>query len=225
MIRKALISILIVLFLAIKQAAVLAQSPSWEEVISAHAMSLEKRYDNEFVNDVFKDNILLTLHYLNGEKKSEHVDWEAIGKPYSFEVKIDPDSVFAFHDGVLPEYKDKVVKTTNSHFSSQEGFKSDGYLIGDGVCHLASLINWAARDAGLEVVSPTNHDFANVPEVPKEYGVSIFASENPTMTNLLQNLYIKNNLKKPVIFKFEYDGIDIKVTVTKTLSSTSFLGS
>lgn len=55
-----------------------------------------------------------------------------------------------------------------------EGLISDGYLTGDCVCHLASLIYWAARDAGLTALAPTNHDFTTIPEVPKEYGVSIY---------------------------------------------------
>jgi len=193
------------------------QVKSKENVISSHVMSLEKRYSNSFVNDVFKDNILLTLHYLNGEDyEGDKVDWNKIDKPYNFDLKIQPNSVFAFHDGVLPQFEGKVAQTTNVHFNSEEGFKSDGYLVGDGVCHLASLINWSARDAGLDVTSPTAHDFANIPQVPKEFGVSIFAQKNPTTTNLLQNLYIKNNFKKPVVIKFNFDGTNLKVSVVTT---------
>ncbi len=201
----------------------LTQSVQKEQPLSIRSMSLDKRYNDSFVNSVFKDNILLTLRYLNNEKfTGNSVDWNKINKPYSFDFKIEPNSVFAFHDGILPEFKDKVTKTTNAHFNSSEGFKSDGYLIGDGVCHLASLINWAARDAGLNVVSPTNHDFANIPEVPKEYGVSIYSQPIPTQTTLMQNLYIKNNLDKTVIMKFNFDGENLKVEISKTGASIVF---
>jgi len=192
------------------------KTASKEAILASRSMSLNNRYKDKFVNDVFKDNILLTLHYLNGESFKENgVDWNKINKSYSFDFKITPDSVFAFHDGVLPEFKDKVIKTTNAHFISSEGFKSDGYLIGDGVCHLASLINIAAKDAGLNVVAPTNHDFANIPEIPKEYGVSIFSQVEPTQTAMVQNLYIKNAFDKPVVIKFNYDGENLNVVIAK----------
>jgi len=186
------------------------------QTLATRSMSLNKRYQDNFVNDVFKDNILLTLHYLNNSiKKGDQPDWQEINKPYSFEVSVPPGKVFAFHDAVLPEFKDYVSKTTNAHFGPNEGFKSDGYLYGDGVCHLASLINWVARDAGLYVVSPVNHNFANIPEVPKEYGVSILTQGEPTQASLMQNLYIKNIFDKPVSIKFVYDGVNLNTTVIK----------
>jgi len=187
-----------------------------EQIIAARSMSLDNRYNNSFVNSVFKDNILLTLRYLNGDiSKGTVINWKKVDEPFNFNLKLIPDSTFAFHDGVLPEFQGKVSKTTNAHFNSDEGFKSDGYLIGDGVCHLASLINWAAKDAGLYVVAPTSHDFAVIPEVPKKYGVSIFSQPVPSQTTLLQNLYIKNNFKKPILIKFSYDGTNLKVAIVK----------
>jgi vancomycin resistance protein YoaR len=108
---------------------------------------------------------------------------------------------------VLPQFTGKVTQTMNAHFMWDEGFKSDGWLTGDGVCHLASLIYRAAKDAGLETLAPTNHNFADIPEVPKEYGVSIFA-RNPQ-----QNLYITNTFDKPVQFAFTYDGTNLTVKV------------
>jgi len=138
-----------------------------DSYMASHEMSLENRYGNAYVNDVFKDNILLTLRYLEGSvTEADKISWEAVQR----------------------------------HFNYQDGFKSDGYLFGDGVCHLASLMYWVAKDAGLEAVSPVNHNFANVPEVPKEYGVSISFRPNKTYGSALQNLYITNNKKMPISF-------------------------
>lgn len=184
--------------------------------LASRSFSLEQRYGNTFVNDVFKDNILLTLNYLDGSVKDKaDINWENIEKPFSFEFTLKPGEEFAFHDQILPEYDKNVVKTTNAHFNYQDGFKSDGYLMGDGVCHLASLIYWAAKDAGLEAYAPTNHNFAVIPEVPKEYGVSIYSLPGGFETSARQNLYIVNNLENPVSFSFTYDGVNLTVNVTE----------
>jgi hypothetical protein len=108
------------------------------------------------------------------------------------------NEVFAFHGNVLPEFANPSV-TTNSRFFIEEGYKSVAGLGGNGVCHLASLINWTASEAGLEVLALANHNFALVPGVPKEYGTSI-RSQNKN-----QNLYIKNNFNFPVTFEFKVD--------------------
>ncbi len=162
-----------------------------DHILATHQISLENRYGNKWVNDIFKENILLTLSRFN------------------YEFKLQPNETFAFHDDVLPKYQGRVVKTTNSHFNGAEGFKSDGYLSGDGVCHLASLLYWVAKDAALDTEAPTNHNFADIPEVPKESGVSIYA------TNQKQNLYITNNRPKAVTFKFEYENNAIKVSAVE----------
>src|SRR3989338_1540439 len=117
---------------------------------------------------------------------------------------------------VSDEYKDKVVKTTKAHFNSQEGFKTDGYLFGDGVCHLASLLYWVAKDAGLDAKAPTNHDFMAIPEIDKQYGVSIYSNPQSKGSNSQQNLYITNNKGKPVTFKFDYGQDKLKVSITET---------
>jgi len=111
-----------------------------------------------------------------------------------------------------------VVKTTNAHFNYQDGFKSSGYLYGDGVCHLASLLYWASKDAGLLAFSPTNHDFANINEVPKEYGVSIYYLPGSFEKSSKENLYITNNLDKSVSFIFSYDGSNLSLEITKANS-------
>lgn len=200
-----LYELILSLHLALSQPQVLGASTA---VLSSHSFSLANRWDNEFVNNVFKDNILLTLFYLdNRVTDKSQIDWDKINQPFKTGFTLKPQEKFAFHEKTLPDYSTNVVKTTNAHFTGQEGFKSDGRLIGDGVCHLASLMYWAAKDAGLTAYSPSDHNFAKINEVPKEYGVGIL-SPNP-----LGNLYIVNNLDRPVIFTFDYDATNLTVAV------------
>ncbi|OGM14522.1 hypothetical protein A3A76_05990 [Candidatus Woesebacteria bacterium RIFCSPLOWO2_01_FULL_39_23] len=185
-------------------------------VLSAKSISLENRYNNKMVNDVFKDNILLTLSYLSGEVKSKsEISWEKVASPKIIEFSLKPGESFAFHDQILSAYNKNVVKTTNAHFNYQDGFKSDGYLTGDGVCHLASLIHWAAKDAGLTSNAPTNHDFARINDVPKEYGVSIYNLPGSFETSGRQNLYIENTLQDTVKFVFTYDGVNLSLQIER----------
>jgi hypothetical protein len=185
-------------------------------VLDTHSFSLKNRYNVGFVNDVFRDNILLTLAYMNGSVQDKtQISWDKINSPFSSEFSLEPGQGFAFHDQILPEYNKNVVKTTNAHFNYHDGFKSDGYLMGDGVCHLASFIYLVAKDSGLTAVSPTDHDFAKIPDVPKEYGVSIYDLPGAFETSARQNLYITNNLDKPVSFKFNYDGEFLTIDVVK----------
>lgn len=167
-----------------------------EVVLSSHEISLENRYPVKSVSDVFKFNILHTLDRM-GEAK----------------FILDPGRTFAFHDDILPEYKDKVVKTTNAHFNAADGFKTDGYLYGDGVCHLASLMYWVAKDAGLDALAPVNHDFMPIPQISREYGVSIYSNPFSKGANSRQNLYITNNKDNPVEFKFEYKDDKLKLSI------------
>lgn len=185
-----------------------------EKILAAKEISLANRYDDEFVNGVFKDNILLNIRYMEGSvDEISDIKWEEVVKPLTYSFTLNANETFAFQDDVLAEYEGKVVKTTNAHFNYQEGFKTDGYLYGDGVCHLASLIYWAAKDAGLETQAPTNHDFRAIPEIPKEYGVSIYSMPGQKTTNARQNLYITNNKSAPVSFNFEYKGNILKLTI------------
>jgi vancomycin resistance protein YoaR len=87
--------------------------------------------------------------------------------------------------------------------------------MGDGVCHLASLIYWAAKDAGITSVSLVRHDFAKINEVPKEFGVSIKYMPGEISNSGRQNLYIVNNQDKPITFGFAYDGTNLSVSVTE----------
>lgn len=178
-----------------------------QKPLAVHAFSLNDRYAVSSVNDVFKDNILLAVNYAVGKKiDPAQLDWKTIEKPSEYTFTLKPHETFAFHDDVLTQYMGKVTKTTNVHFSSAEGFKSDGYLVGDGVCHLASLMYWVAKDAGLDTLAPTRHDFAPVPDVPHEFGTSIYASPNKSESNEMQNLYITNNKDKTITFAFDYNG-------------------
>lgn len=181
---------------------------SLDKILATHEISLEERY-----YPVQKENILLNLAYMDGRVKSkEDINWDEIAKPFHAEFKLDPGKTFAFHDDILPEYQDSLVKTTQAHFNSQEGFKPGGSLFGDGVCHLASLIYWVALDAGLEAKAPTNHDFMAIPEISREHGVSIYNNPAVLGSNAQQNLYITNSKDKTITFKFEYDGTNLKVS-------------
>lgn len=179
-------------------------------VLASRSISLEKRWNNKFVNDVFKDNILLNLAYLQGTVASKNeVNWDNVKKAQSYEFTLEPGKTFSFHEDVLPQYKNTLTRTTNAHFNSYEGFKSDGYLVGDGVCHLASILYWVARDAQLDTYAPVNHNFAVIAQVPKEYGVAIYSS------NQQQNLYITNNKTHVITFKMDYDGENLTVNVVE----------
>lgn len=174
-------------------------------VMASREISLENRYEVKSVSDVFKDNILLNMAYLEGRVTSaNNINWGEIKKPFHYEFILESNKTFAFHDDVLPEYKDSLVKTTNAHFNAQEGFKTDGYLYGDGVCHLASLLYWVAKDANLATIAPTNHDFAAIPEISRGNGVSIYSNPFSKGSNAQQNLYITNNQGKPLNFIFDY---------------------
>lgn len=181
--------------------------------LAEHEFSLAKRYNDKFVNDVFRDNILLTLAYASGEKiNPQKIDWERIEKTPEYKIVLKPGETFAFHDDVLPQYESKATKFTNAHFNAQEGFKSDGYLVGDGVCHLASLLYWVAKDAGLKTLSQVRHDFAPIPEVPKIYSVSIYDYPGKSAGDQAQNLYITNDRTKDVAFEFKVKNDELKIT-------------
>lgn len=196
--------------------AMIKTNPPAERIIGEHQFSLEDRYAVKSVNEVFKKNILLNLAYLNQSVTNKgEIDWEKIEKPTHYEFILKPGQTFAYHNDVLNQYEGRLVKTTNAHFGSQEGFISDGYLFGDGVCHLASLINWAAQDAALDIKVTKNHDFAVIPDVPKEYGVSIYTNQSVKGSGANNNLYITNNKDHVVKFHFDYNGVDLKVYLTE----------
>lgn len=187
-----------------------------------HKMSLDNRYADSSVNEVMRDNILLTLAYMRGVvRNSSDIDWERVRKPFDYVFTLKPEETYAFQKDSLPEFEHSITVTTSLHFASQEGFKTDGYLYGDGVCHLASLFYWVAKDANLTAVAPTSHDFATIPEIPREYGVAIYSQPDQKDTNANQNLYIQNNYSGPVQFEVIYDGKNLEVKIKKNKNENS----
>ena len=186
------------------------KTQSMGQLIGSESMSLDDRYPIPSVNKVFKDNILLTLAYMSGAvKNTDQVKWDTIRKPSRYVMTLQPGEVFAFDDSLLPQYVGKHIATTNAHFGADQGFEYDGDLYGDGVCHFATLINWAARDAGLQVVAPTRHDFARIPDIDPKYGTAIYAGDPE------QNLYVENKFDKPVKLVFTYANDTLTVSVYK----------
>lgn len=187
---------------------------SYQKPLATQSISLQTRQPDKWVNGIFKDNILLAMSYLRGEvKSSRDINWYKVREPFHYEMMLKSGELFAFQEDSLPQYQRKVSKSIYSHFNFDDGYKSDGYLMGNGICHLASLVNWVAQDAKLDVVSPTAHDFAVIPEIPVEFGVSIYYYPGRTYSNYLQNLYIRNSLQNDVVFVFDYDGKGLKVSV------------
>ncbi len=167
-----------------------------EVVLAEHLLDLTIRDEDPKANQGFADNILLALHYLKGDVKSSKIDWGWARKPFEVSFVLQPGEVFSFHKNVLSEYSYPIV-AINSEFLTTEGYKSVWGLGGNGVCHLASLMNWVASEAGLTVIAPNGHNFAPIPGVPKKYGTSIRSqSQN-------QNLYIINSYDYSVSFSFE----------------------
>jgi hypothetical protein len=196
------------------QQTVEQMSFKWE-LISSKKISLLNRVEGGgYMSDVMADNILLTIFRTSGRAPdSNNVDWNMIAQSSKTQFVLKSGEVFAFHEDVLPEFEGKVVKTTNSHFDGSQGFKHDGWLMGDGVCHLASLMAWSAKDANLNVVIPKNHDFRKIPGIEKQYGTAIYFNPGAKSANANQNLYIENNSGKDIIFEFNIVGTDVEVNI------------
>lgn len=189
-------------------------SPVTKNTLASHQISLENRAYGGWINNIFKENILLTIAY--GRKivnAGQPVDWTEVNKSFHYSFKLEPGKVFSFTNMVAPRYQAEAVHWNEIHYYLSEGYLSDGNLIGDGVCHLASLMYWVAKDAGLEAEAPTNHDFAAIPEISKEYGVAIYYDPNNLSVSGAQNLYIKNNKTVSVNFVFDYDGTNLQFKI------------
>lgn len=186
--------------------------------LASREFSLANRYAVPSVNEVMKKNILLSLAYLDGSvTKKEDINWDEVTKNQTVTFTLNPGETFAYHDDVLPQYQDSLVLTTNTEFNASYGYLNDGYLYGDGVCHLASLINWAARDAELKVYVPKDHrSVGPINEVPDDYGVSIYLNKANGIGER-NNLYITNNKAKAVTFNFTIEGDDLTVSVTEAV--------
>ena len=237
MIQTALVSTLLASILAFNQvefpttasAQLKSEATQAQTELGSRTMSLNKRYgydlsenaleqssQTESGGSVYKDNILLNLAYIEGSVKSKNdINWDQLKQPKTIEMTLKPGQMFAYHDVIDPKYNGENIKTVNTNFGAGDGYKYSDGLYGMGVCHLASLIHWAALDAGLESIAPTNHDFFPIPEVPKEYGVAIYSSPDSQTASALQNLYIKNTLDSKVTFKFDFDGVNLKVSIVK----------
>lgn len=159
--------------------------------------------------DILADNIRLNLHYFKGDPRAV----KNLREPFTFSFTLEPGEVFAYHDQVLAEFKNATIKTQPSHFSNAEGYKTLT-LPGSGVCYLASLINWAASDAGLKVIALVNHDFETIPGVPRKYGTAIYF-DGATETSRRQNLYVVNNLDAPITFQFEVTPTEVILAIIK----------
>lgn len=187
---------------------------SENQILVQHSLDLTKREPNPYANEVFADNILLALHFFAGEAEKfkfapektgpKNIDWEKVRQPFEFSFTLLPGEVFAFHGNLAKEYQDLAVKNAGTKYFYEEGYKSVGGLAGNGVCHLASLMNWVAQEAGLTVTARVNHNFYPVEGVPKEYGTSIRYQLNGGNSQN-QNLYIKNNFSFPVEFNFSVE--------------------
>jgi hypothetical protein len=177
-----------------------------EEVLAEHVLNLNERLpDSEFGNEVFKYNILLALKYIEADPD--------LPDSFTAEVELQPGEVFAFQENLLPEFEKKTVKTGWSKYVAQEGYKPLAGLYGNGVCHLASLINWVASDAGLKVTAPANHNFWPVPGVPKEYGTAIRYLADGGWKTENQNLYVENIFDYPIklVFNCSSDKVELKI--------------
>jgi len=185
-----------------------AVQPKQKDVLASHVLDLTKRDKNEFVNQVFKHNILLTVSQIPGQA------WKSQDRPGLFSFVLQPGEVFAFHKNILGEYREKEVKAVSSEFKSSEGYRSSGWIVGDGVCHLASLMNWTASEAGLKVKAVVNHNFRSIPGIPRQYGTSVRYSQSGHNSQN-QNLYIENNLNYPVEFRFEVQGNNLRLEIIR----------
>ena len=177
-------------------------------VLVEQSLDLTTRAAATAINQGFSDNILLALHYLKNDVRSTEIDWEEIRQPFEAFFVLGPGELFAFHDTLLPEFE-KADATMNTDYLSPGGYKTLLGLSGNGVCHLASLMNWAASKAGLEVLAKVKHDFAPIPEVPREHGTSIRTYDKQ------QNLYIKNSLEVPVTFVFSVNSQSVNLKILR----------
>lgn len=195
------------------------------ELVATRSMSLTNRaMPGSQMNEVMKENILLTIAYMRGIVPDRaNVPWSEVTKPFTYTFELKSGETYAFQKDSLPEFKNSITKTIDVNFGAQDGYKHDGYLMGDGVCHLASLFYWAAKDAGLTAVAPTNHNFMPIPEIPREYGVAIYSMPDNPAGNAQQNLYVKNDNTEPVKFEISYNGEKLNVKVLEEIKTNTDL--
>jgi hypothetical protein len=195
-----------------------------EDLLFKAEIDLSKRWHNKSTNDGFRDNILLGLYYLDGGDdiplknpnivNSGSIDWEGLQGDFEISFDLLPGEVFAFHKNVLDDYEDKSLKTMGSEFVTNQGYKVVSGLGGNGVCHLASLITWAATEADLSVTAKADHSFAKIEGVPREYWTSIRYLKNGGNSKN-QNLYVVNNKDYGVKFVFTKKGNILSLKIIK----------
>jgi vancomycin resistance protein YoaR len=174
-----------------------------KEVLASESLDLDNRYPVKSVSEGFKENILVNLGHLKEINNGR--------------IILAPGEVFAFHKNLLPEFLGSKVITQRSEYRASEGYKLVSGLYGNGVCHLATLMNWVASEAGLEVTARVNHDFAPVPGVDRKYGTSIKFYPNVGGASERQNLYIKNNKDYPIEFVFEREGDNLIFSIKRSI--------
>lgn len=181
-------------------------------VLSSESLNLSNRYPVKRTSDGFSENIFIALNYLALQGKN----YKGGKGNFSFSLILNPNEVFAFHKNVLPKFKQDKIITQESGFLKSDGYRVVAGLQGNGVCHLASLMNLVASEAGLEVTAPVNHNFAQIPGIDKKYGTSIYYLPNGGEISQRQNLYIRNTKEYPVEFKFSLteDLLDFSINST-----------
>lgn len=180
-----------------------AQLSQGQVYLASEEIDLANRYPVQSVSEGFKENILTAVYYFILEATP------------SGGLKLNPGEVFAFHNEILPEFEKYKIVTQKSGFIAKDGYKTVAGLQGNGVCHLASLMNKTASEAGLEVTAPTSHDFAKILGIEDKYGTSIKYVQNGGSNTQRQNLYIRNNFDYPVAFLFNLEGENLRFSILK----------
>jgi vancomycin resistance protein YoaR len=137
-----------------------------------------------------------------------------VREPFEFSLTLEPGELFAFHDELSPEFNGLKTKTGWTQFSVVEGYKVLDGLSGNGVCHLATLINWVSTEAGLAVTAKVNHDFYPVPGIDRKYGTSIVYLPGAETTRR-QNLYVVNTYDKTVTYNFKASAWQVTLEIVK----------
>jgi len=177
----------------IAQSAVLI--PQNQIILASGSLDLANRHPDQIISEGFQENILIALGYLGNS------------------IILEPSDVFAFHKNILPEFRVRKIVTQESGFGAKDGYKAVAGLYGNGVCHLASLMNMVAQNGGLEVMAEVNHNFAPIPGIDKKYGTSIYFLPRGGSVSERQNLYIVNNFDFPVELVFSLEGDLLKLTL------------
>jgi len=188
-----------------------------ESELATHDLNLNDRLTNPSGNKIFRDNILLYTSYLDTLDYPRYRVAKSFteDETLSSEFVLNSSETFAFHSQLLPEYQNITVKYLNLKLKSDEGFEFFGGLMANGICHLASLMNWTAQDAGLTVVAPTNHSFYPIPDIPRQYGTSIYLLPQSTLETQKQNLYITNSYPFAVKFIFNLKDNILNLKIVK----------